>query len=102
MPSQVRRMAAFGERLRLARLRRNLSTEIVAARARISRATLSRIEQGNGAVSMRNYLNVLSVLQLDGDLDAVARDDVLGRTLQDMKISVRRRALKQPKAGGGA
>lgn len=99
LPSVSRRLAQMGERLRLARLRRQFSAQTVAARARITRATLYRVEQGDPGVSMRNYASVLAVLQLDGDLDLVARDDVLGRRLQDLAIAPRRRAPRNSPAG---
>lgn len=105
LPSVSRRLAQMGERLRLARLRRRLPAQTVATRARITRATLYRVEQGDPSVSMRNYASVLAVLQLDGDLDLVARDDVLGRRLQDLEITPRRRAPRRssskPDSGGG-
>jgi hypothetical protein len=37
-------------------------------------------------VSLGTYLRVLRVLGLDKDLDAVARDDALGRKLQDLGL----------------
>ena len=35
---------------------------------------------------MGTYLRALRVLGLDGDIDAVGRDDVLGRKLQDLEL----------------
>ena len=54
----------FGENIKLARLRRKLSTKQVAERAGISRTTLYEIERGKPNVSMGNYVQVLSVLGL--------------------------------------
>jgi hypothetical protein len=49
---------------------------------------------------------VLRVLGLQGDLDLVARDDVLGRKLQDLKLPTRkvapRRASASQKISAGA
>lgn len=84
----------LGENIRLARLRRDLSSEMVAERAGISRATLCAIEAGSGSVSMGAWVQVLFVLGLEKDLLAVASDDELGRTLQDAKLPVRMRAHK--------
>lgn len=67
---------------------------MVAERAGISRATLSAIEGGSGSVSMAAWVQVLFVLGLEKDLPAVARDDELGRTLQDAKLPSRMRARK--------
>jgi len=86
-PSVERQMRDFGERLRLARLRRGLTTVLFAERMGVSRDTLNRLEKGDPAVALGTYLRALRVLGLDGDLDAVARDDELGRKLQDLKLT---------------
>ena len=88
-------MEALGERLRLGRLGRRLSAATLAARAGVTRSTLYRAEHGDPGVSFGTYASVLRVLGLHGDLDAVARDDVLGRKLQDLDLPVRRRAPKR-------
>lgn len=89
-PSVVRQLKELGERLRLARLRRQLTTELFAERMGISRETLRRLELGDPTIAMGTYMRALRVLGLDSDIDAVARDDTLGRKLQDL-------ALPQPK-----
>jgi transcriptional regulator with XRE-family HTH domain len=94
LPSVQRSLKALGENMRLARLRRDLSAELVAERAGISRQTLSALENGSGSVSMATWIQVLFVLGLEKDLEAVARDDELGRALQDAKLPTRRRARK--------
>ena len=86
-PKDERRIVEFGERLRLARLRRKFSTELVAKRAGISRTTLYKIERGDLAVTLAAYLRVLSVYGLSGDFDRVAVDDALGRRLQDLQLA---------------
>lgn len=91
-PSQQKQLAAFGERLRLARLRREMSAEVVAERSCISRVTLYRAEKGEASVALGIYLRILAVLQLEGDLDLLAKDDLLGRRLQDLRLPQRRRA----------
>ncbi len=78
----------------MARLRRDLSAEQVAERAGIGRATLTRLEQGKEGVSINVYIKVLSVLGLEGDLLKVAEDDLLGRRLQDAKLTIPKRASK--------
>ncbi|HET6456440.1 MAG TPA: helix-turn-helix transcriptional regulator [Armatimonadota bacterium] len=102
LPLVQRRLTSLGENLRLARLRRELSAEMVAERAGISRQTLSSLENGSGSVSMATYVQVLFVLGLEKDLDLLARDDELGRKLQDAKLPIRVRARKHPKAVGDA
>ena len=97
LPSTNRILKEFGENIRLARLRRKLSTEQVAERAHISRSTLWYVEKGSPRVAMGIYAQVLFVLGLEKDLVNVAADDILGRKLQDAGLSVKRRAPKQKK-----
>lgn len=91
-PSAVRALQALGQRMKDARLRRHFSAETVAARAGISRQTLGKIEAGADTVAMGNYFQVLVVLGLEKDINVVARDDVLGRRLQDAELPQRQRA----------
>jgi transcriptional regulator with XRE-family HTH domain len=88
---QKRLLQSLGERLRLARLRRKLGVDIMCARAGISRMTLYRAEAGNSAVALGTVVRILSVLGLESDLDHIARDDKLGRLLQDNELKPRRR-----------
>jgi transcriptional regulator with XRE-family HTH domain len=100
LPAAQHCLEALGENVRLARLRRDLSAEMVAERAGISRQTLSSLENGSGSVSMATYVQVLFVLGLEKDLDLLARDDELGRKLQDAKLPIRVRAQRHPKVAG--
>ena len=86
LPNLDRQLSELGRRLRLARLRRKMSAITMADRANVSRDTLHRAELGEASVSLGTYLRILRVLGLDGDLTAVARDDVLGRKLQDIGL----------------
>lgn len=99
-PSASRALAATGENLRLARLRRGFSAAIVAERAGMSRTTLRKIENGDPSVAMGAYASVLFVLGLHADLEGVGRDDELGRKLQDAGLKTRRRAPKRTSAPG--
>lgn len=91
-------LTALGENLRLARLRRKLSTIQVAERAGLGRTTLVKIEQGHPGVGIGQYLNVLHVLGLEKDLIQVGQDDLLGRKLQDAGLLTKKRAPKIPKS----
>lgn len=96
LQSKVNRiLTELGENIKLARLRRKLRSEQVAERADISRKTLYMIERGLPNVSLGNYAQVLSVLGLAEDLLNVAKDDTLGRKLQDAELVVRERAPKR-------
>lgn len=89
-------LQTLGENIRLARLRRDLSSEQVAERAGISRNTLIKIERGDEGVAIGMYFRVLIVLGLQDDLLLIARDDVLGRKLQDIGLTTPRRVSKKP------
>ena len=89
------KMQVVGEQIRLARLRRNLSVAQVAERATCSPLTVSRIEKGAPTVAIGIYLRVLYALQLDDDILFLAKDDELGRVLQDMNLPQRERASKK-------
>jgi len=89
------KMQLVGEQIKLARLRRNLSVAQVAERATCSPLTVSRIEKGVPTVAIGIYLRVLYALQLDDDILSLAKDDELGRALQDMNMIPRKRASKK-------
>lgn len=90
-------LAELGENIRLARLRRKLSTIQVAERAGMGRTTLVKIEQGHPGVGIGQYLNVLKVLGLEKDFLLLAKDDELGRKLQDANLDTGKRAPKRKK-----
>lgn len=94
LPKAQKTASILGENIKLARLRRKFSTLQVAERANISRPTLVSIEKGNPNVSLGAYIKVLFVLGLEKDLLNIAKDDELGRRLQDAKLTIRERAPK--------
>ena len=96
LPKHERLLADLGENLRLARLRRKLSAEQVAERAGVSRSTLHLMENGSAGTSLVKLVQVLAVLGLEQDLAGVGIDDVLGRKLEDARLTeTRRRAPKR-------
>ena len=95
LPKQQRILRELGENIKLARLRRKLSADQVSTRANIARKTLWSIENGSSTVSIGAYMQVLFVLGLEKDLVNVAKDDELGRKLQDLKLLVKKRAPKR-------
>jgi transcriptional regulator with XRE-family HTH domain len=100
LPSIERFLAEFGERLRSARLRRKLTTTMVAERAGISRPTLRQAEKGMGTVSISAYAQILLALNLEKDLTLLAKDDELGRHLQDASLPQRVRPKSTSLAKG--
>lgn len=96
LPKTQRILELMGEQIKYARLRRRLSAELVAERAGISRATLWAIEKGTPSVSIGMYAAVLHALNnMDEDLLLVAKDDELGRKLQDLDLKTKQRAPKE-------
>lgn len=93
-PSAVKELEELGQRLRDARLRRRFSMDTVCARADISRPTLCKVEQGDPSVALGAYLQVLRVLGLVSDLSFLAKEDSLGRQLQDEELPRRRRIAR--------
>ena len=85
-PNHQRLLEQLGERLRLARKRRKLTTGQVAERAGISRSTLYHLEMGEANSSMGTLLQVLMALRLEDDLALLGKDDVLGQKLMDAQL----------------
>lgn len=97
-PRAEKVLAELGENIKLARLRRKLSTTQICERAGISRNTLWQIEKGSSTVAMGYYVQVLFVLGMENDLRGVGRDDALGYKIQDSELlMVRERAPKYGK-----
>jgi len=86
------KMQIVGEQVRL---RRNLSIAQVAERATCSPLTISRIEKGVPTVAIGIYLRVLYALQLDDDILLLAKEDAIGKALQDLSLKKRERASKK-------
>jgi transcriptional regulator with XRE-family HTH domain len=84
----ARALRKFGADLRDARLRRRLSMQIVADRARTTRQTLTRIERGDPAVSVGIYASVLNVLGLLDGVGMLAdiATDTVGAELEAARL----------------
>ena len=96
LPQIMENLRIMGEQIKLARLRRDLPATVVAERANITRQTLIKIEKGDPTVAMGNYASVLHGLNnMDKDLLLIAKDDVLGRTIQDLNLTVNKRSVKK-------
>lgn len=97
-PQEQSLLAGLGERLRLARRRRKISSSVLALRAGIARSTLYKAEQGDPAVTLGTYLRVLAVLGLAGDIAALATADPVGRKLQDLALEPKPARPKRQRA----
>ena len=99
LPATEAHLLRFGERLRLARRRRRLSSKQVAERAGMAPMTLRSLERGGSGVTIGAYLAVMQVLGIERDLDLLGQADPLGRELQDARLPAGRTAVAVRKAG---
>src|SRR5665213_176172 len=89
LPTADKIMKELGSNMKLGRLRRKLNVEQIVERAGINRTTLCLVEKGAPSVAMGTYSQLLFVLGLEKDLLNVARDDLLGRKLQDAQYNIK-------------
>jgi DNA-binding XRE family transcriptional regulator len=85
-PQARRQVVALGKRLRAARLRRKMTQPMLAERVGISVPTLGKLEAGDPSTSLATMLRVLAVLGMAADIDLLAAQDALGRSLQDNEL----------------
>ena len=98
LPATENILETMGEQIKLARLRRDLSAELVAERAGISRTSLWKVESGSPAVAIGIYAAVLHALGgMDTDLLLIAKDDEVGRQMQDLNLLTGKRASRRKK-----
>jgi transcriptional regulator with XRE-family HTH domain len=92
-----RALKKLGEDLSNARKRRRIPMHLAAERAGISRTTLSKIEKGDGGVSLEAYAKVLFVLGMIDRLAELADPafDELGLTLDAEHLPKRIRIPKR-------
>ena len=86
LPKEEKILEQLGENIKLARRRRKISAKLLAERANISRTTLWNLAKGEANVSLYSLIQVLNSLGLEKDLLNLAKDDELGRKLQDIEL----------------
>lgn len=86
MPRAQRQIRLLGERLRAARMRREMTQADLAARVGVSVPTIAKLESGDTSTSLSTVLRVLAALGLEADIDKLAVEDALGRELQDRRL----------------
>ena len=95
LPKQQRMLKEMGNQIKLARLRRNITSQEMAERTSLGRNTIVNIEAGSESVAMGSYFRVLVALGLDNDILKLAKDDILGRKLQDANLMPKKRAKSE-------
>jgi transcriptional regulator with XRE-family HTH domain len=95
-PEAASALAALGEHLALARVRRKESQRQWALRIGISVPTLIRMERGDPSVSVGVYVTALWLLGLSGALSSIASPDKDLRALEaDVRAASRTRAARK-------
>ena len=69
-----RQLVALGERLRAARLRREMSQAALAEKVGVHVQTILKLESGNPATSLATMLLVLKALGMQADIDKIAAE----------------------------
>lgn len=97
----IKVLRKMGEDINKARRRRRITIELMAERAGLSRATIGKIEKGDGATSMGGYASVLFVLGMEDRLSDLVDSvhDLIGRRLEDEKLPQRVRAPNRKNRG---
>ena len=94
-PNTEDKLKKMGQRIKKARLRRNISAEMISKQAGIGESTFYAIEHGVSTVSLGAYAAVLSALGLNDDLDSIAVDEEAKKQLYEQNLVKRKRASKQ-------
>ena len=94
MPRMQKQLEQVGEQIKLARLRRRYTVDLIAERVGTSRTTIWKVEKGDPGVAFGVYAKVLSAIGLPHDIELLARDDELGRLIQDSELLTRGKGRK--------
>lgn len=101
LPLPVKRaLAKLGDDIRSARLRRRISTQIMAERAFITRTTLLKVERGDPGVALGTYATVLFILGLVARVEKLAdiTSDEVGLQLEEERLPKRIRQSGKPRS----
>jgi DNA-binding XRE family transcriptional regulator len=87
----IKALHKVGRDISDARRRRRITTQLMAERAGVSRATIGKIEKGNPTTSIGSYSAVLFVLGMTNQLSDLvdATHDWTGRRLEEEKLPQR-------------
>ena len=90
-------LKTLGENIKLARLRRKITTTMLAERAGMNRVTLRKVENGDSGATLGAYASVLFCLGLEKDSLLIGQDDPLRRRLQDAELTHTKKKKKKRK-----
>lgn len=85
----------MGTRIKRARLRRNISVDIITGQVGISENTYYAIEKGVASVSIGAYAAVLAVLELDKDIELIAMDEKGKKKFREQNLKRRERVSRR-------
>ena len=94
-PNTVKILEKMGAQIKKARLRRNISVEMIIEQTGISETTFYSIEKGVSTVSIGAYAAVLSVLELDKDIELIALDEEGKKRFWEQNLQCRERASRK-------
>jgi len=86
LPKLQKVLDNFALNIKLARLRRNITTAQMAERANVGRTTYWKIENADCGVSIAAYINVLWAMGLEDEISKIAFEDWTGRKIQDVNL----------------
>jgi len=97
-PQNQLRLREFGERLRLARQRRNWTQKELAAKSGISEGTLKKIEAGNPRVPAGFWLQVMDIFAIADEIEhlALPENDRIGAAMENRPLRQRVRTRAAP------
>lgn len=98
LPSLQRELSSLGERIKKARLKRNITLELVSKRAGVTRQTVSALENGSSSVSLYVLISVLHALGgLDSEIENILSNDKDGEEIEEILFHTRKRAGRKRK-----
>lgn len=96
LPTTLDILSTMGEQIKQARLRRNISVELLAERADVSTLTVYKVEKGDPSTSIGVYAAVLHGIQgMDKDLLLVAQDEILKDSYEQFGWKMPKRAPRK-------
>jgi transcriptional regulator with XRE-family HTH domain len=92
------RLQELGNRLRLARQRRQWTQKVLSGKTGVSEGTIKKIEAGNPRVPLGFWVQLLDVFALAEELDLLAQpeNDRIGAAMEERPLRQRVRAKAAP------